>query len=148
MHLVSINFTNFRCFRSETIEFGEYTSLVGPNNCGKSTALRALTIFFSGSAKSNLIESADFYVGADSKAQLALKFEFGGVTGEAEAQLGHYVRNGRVKFELIADRDENDRIFTVCRGIRFGLGKLAPFFAATKANERRPIYDALRRFSQ
>ena len=126
------------------IEFDEYTSLVGPNNCGKSTALRALTIFFNGGPKSNLIESADFYVGAETRAQLALKFEFGGVTGEAETQLSHYVRNGRVKFELIAERDDNGHIVTMCRGIRFGLDKLAPFFEATKANERRPIYDAIR----
>lgn len=144
MRLVKIEFTNFRCFRSEVIEFGEYTSLVGPNNCGKSTALRALNIFFGGGPKSNLIENADFYVGADIKARLALKFEFEGVTGEAESQLSHYVRNGRVKFELIADRGENGQIVTMCRGIRFGLGILAPFFAATKANERRPIYEALR----
>jgi len=144
MRLVSIEFENFRCFRSEKISFNNYTSLVGPNNCGKSTALRALTIFFNGGPKTNLIENSDFYVGADTDARLTLKFEFDGVTGEAETQLSHYVRNGRVKFELIAERDENGQVSTVCRGIRFGMETVAPFFAASKATERRPIYEELR----
>lgn len=102
MRLSKIEFTNFRCFRSEVIDFNNYTSLVGPNNCGKSTALRALTIFFGGNAKTSSISSADFYVGADAVAELSIKFEFGDVVGDAAADLGHYVRGGRVLFEITA----------------------------------------------
>lgn len=143
MRLKKIEFENFRCFRSEIIEFDKYTSLVGPNNCGKSTALRALSIFFGDGKKGGQVEDADFYIGLPSKAQLELKFEFDGVAGDAAEQLKHYVRNGRVKFELIATRDALGKVDTKCRGIRFGLTEVAPFFAATKATDRRPVYEAL-----
>ncbi|MCV3239782.1 ATP-dependent nuclease [Mesorhizobium sp. ZC-5] len=143
MRLDKVEFTNFRCFRSEVLEFGRYTSLVGPNNCGKSTALRALSIFFGGSAKSNTISSADFYIGTEEEEELSLKFQFSGVEGEAANELGHYVRNGRVTFELKAQR--NSGIISVqCKGIRHGIPALAQFFAATRAGDRRPIYDQLR----
>lgn len=144
MRLVRIEFTNFRCFRSEVIEFGDYTSLVGPNNCGKSTVLRALIAFFGGSTKSSAITDADFYVGADPVAQLSIKFHFADVAGAAADELSHYVRNGRVTFEIVADRDVDGAVTSRCRGIRYGLLILAPFFAMAKAADRKPIYENLR----
>lgn len=120
----------------------DYTTLVGPNNCGKSTVLRALDLFFSG--RPNSITGDDFYVGCDSEASLSLKFEFGDVTGPAAEALSHYVRDSRVVFELIAQRSQEGTITQKCRGIRYGLENLAPFFAATGAANRRPIYEGLR----
>ena len=76
MKLSKIEFTNFRCFRSEAIDLDYYTSLVGPNNCGKSTALRALTIFFGGNSKNSSIVDSDFYIGLPKQAELKIRFEF------------------------------------------------------------------------
>lgn len=144
MRLSKIEFTNFRCFRSEVIEFNSYTSLVGPNNCGKSTALRALNIFFGGSSKGGSISPLDFYVNAPPDAKLSLKFEFEGVTGSAAIELSHYVRNERVSFEIVATRDAAGNVDSHCRGIRFGLTEFAPFFAATTAKDQKPIYESIR----
>lgn len=144
MRLAKIDFTNFRCFSSETIEFSSFTSLVGPNNCGKSTALRALSIFFGGGGKANSISAADFYIGAALDDILTLRFEFSDVVGDAAADLSHYVRNERVVFELSSRRNLAGEPETHCRGIRYGLERLAPFFAVSTAGARRPIYDELR----
>ena len=46
MNLASLRIENFRAFEDETINFNEYTCLVGPNGGGKSTALTALNILF------------------------------------------------------------------------------------------------------
>ena len=47
MKLVSITLKNFRCYKDEKrIEFGDFTSIIGRNDIGKSTILEALEIFF------------------------------------------------------------------------------------------------------
>lgn len=144
MRLSKIEFSNFRCFRSEVIEFGNYTSLVGPNNCGKSTALRALSIFFGGNSKASSLGPSDFYIGSAPEAELSLKFEFVDVFDEAAQELSHYVRNGRVLFEIVATRNTQGLVNSRCRGVRYGLPDLIPFFSATTAGDRRPLYNALR----
>jgi predicted ATPase len=39
----SIHFSNFKALRDTTLKLGRFTLLVGPNGCGKSTVLQALT---------------------------------------------------------------------------------------------------------
>ncbi len=142
MRLSKIEFTNFRCFRSEVIEFSDYTSLVGPNNCGKSTALRALNYLYADGGKFGLTAD-DFSVGA-AEEPMSILYEFDGVEGQAAIDFGHYVRGGKVVFELVATREVDGRVAGKCRGVRYGLPECAPFFAADKASERKPIYEALR----
>jgi predicted ATP-dependent endonuclease of OLD family len=50
LRLISLEVQNFRSIVGPPvrIEFGSLTSIVGPNNCGKSNLLRALTLFFTG----------------------------------------------------------------------------------------------------
>jgi hypothetical protein len=45
MKLKSISITNFRCIEQVQIDIRNFTSLIGPNNCGKSSAIRAIEIF-------------------------------------------------------------------------------------------------------
>lgn len=142
MRLSRISFTNFRSFRSESIALSDYTAFVGPNNCGKSTILRALNIFFGEGVKSGTINIDDFSVNTGLE-DLSLQFEFEDVTGDAAAELSHYVRNGRLSFEIIASRDASGAVTSKCRGIRYGLPQLAPFFAGLRAADRKPIYEEL-----
>ncbi|WP_443197812.1 AAA family ATPase, partial [Pseudoalteromonas sp. GABNS16H] len=37
MNISSIRIENFRAFKDETVEFGNYSCFVGPNGAGKST---------------------------------------------------------------------------------------------------------------
>lgn len=65
MRIDSIHIQNFRAIEDETVVFHDYTCLVGPNGCGKSTVLTALNIFFreTESSTTNLVElsAEDFH---------------------------------------------------------------------------------------
>ena len=45
MKLKSITVKNIRCIEDTTINIRDFTSFIGPNNCGKSSVLRAIEIF-------------------------------------------------------------------------------------------------------
>jgi predicted ATP-dependent endonuclease of OLD family len=45
MKLKSIKVKNIRCIEDTTINIRDFTSFIGPNNCGKSSVLRAIEIF-------------------------------------------------------------------------------------------------------
>lgn len=53
MKIESIKIKNFRCFKDETINFDDYTSIIGPNDVGKLTVFHALNLFFRESKDSN-----------------------------------------------------------------------------------------------
>ena len=50
IQIKEVEIENFRSIFKEKIEleFGDLTSIVGPNNSGKSNILRALQLFFTG----------------------------------------------------------------------------------------------------
>lgn len=47
MKLTYVKITNFRCIKEMEVHPQAYTSLIGPNNAGKSTVLRAVELFLS-----------------------------------------------------------------------------------------------------
>lgn len=51
MRIASVNIENFGCIESASVTFGNYTTLIGPNNAGKSTILQAVDKFFSSAPK-------------------------------------------------------------------------------------------------
>ncbi|WP_424170877.1 AAA family ATPase [Terracidiphilus sp.] len=51
MKLKSLAVSNFRCYRAKTeLAFDDFTTLVGRNDCGKSSLLDALETFFNDKA--------------------------------------------------------------------------------------------------
>ena len=47
MKLIRVKLKNFRCYKDETtVNIGDLTTLIGKNECGKSSILDALQIFF------------------------------------------------------------------------------------------------------
>jgi len=59
MQLKSIRIENFRSIEDLTVNFENFTALVGANNCGKSTILKAIEIFFEPAPK---LSDADFFM--------------------------------------------------------------------------------------
>lgn len=63
MYIASIRMQNYRCFQDTIIEFQPHSNLIiGENNAGKSTVLRALGLVFSRQARPQL-DVHDFYQG-------------------------------------------------------------------------------------
>ena len=80
MTLKSLRIENFRSFRDETIQFDDYTCLVGANGAGKSTVLAALNVFFLNHEAPHLtpleLQRDDFHLrDTSSPVRLTLTFE-------------------------------------------------------------------------
>jgi putative ATP-dependent endonuclease of the OLD family len=134
MKLAEIRIQNFRAFKDETIRFDDYTCLVGPNGCGKSTVLTALNIFFRNIANSvtdlvNLTQE-DFH-GRDTSDPVTITVTFEDLQAEAQADFAHYFRQGRLIVSAVAVWDADSKLATVKQfGERLAIKAFAPFFEA------------------
>lgn len=64
MYISRIKIQNFRCFQDVEIEFSEGLNvIIGENNCGKTTIMKALQSFFKGSNTSGALSIDDFNKG-------------------------------------------------------------------------------------
>ena len=60
MYISKLKIQNFRCFKDVEIEFGEGLNvIIGENNCGKTTIMKALQCFFKGSNGTNITLGID-----------------------------------------------------------------------------------------
>ena len=64
MRLSLLGMRNFRCFSEEVVEFDNYTALVGQNNCGKASVLRAIGVLYESSGTKFTLEEGDIFVHA------------------------------------------------------------------------------------
>ncbi len=143
MRLACLNLRNFRCFAEEVIEFQNFTALVGQNNSGKSSILHAISVLYDSTGTRSALSETDVFVHSG-KDPLELIYTFEGLSEEEVKTFGHYARSGLLKFVIRASKSEDGSLHVESHGIRHGLKDFAPFFAATKAGEKRPIYEALR----
>ena len=153
MRLAEIRIQNFRSFRDETLRFDEYTCLVGPNGCGKSTVLTALNIFFRNTANAatdlvNLTEE-DFHR-RDTSRQITITLTFGDLQTEAQSDFAHYYRQGKLIISAVAVWDPGSKSATVKQfGERLGMKSFAPFFEAEGAGkpvpELKTVYSEIRK---
>ena len=73
-----IRVRNFRCIRDEPLPCEQLTALVGRNGSGKSSFLRALSLFYDVSAK---YTEDDFYA-RDTGQDILITITFSGLTEE------------------------------------------------------------------
>jgi putative ATP-dependent endonuclease of OLD family len=145
MKIRSIELRNFRCFRNEVIEFGDFTPMVGANNSGKSTVLKALDIFFQSSPKSIPITARDFHISRPKGEPLEIRLIFDNLSTEEENDFGHYARGGQLQFILRAQTDNEGNVSASILGARRGRVDLAPYFEATNATDKKKVYDELQK---
>jgi putative ATP-dependent endonuclease of the OLD family len=139
MRLQTIILKNFRSFKNETISLAPYTSIVGPNNSGKSTIFRAIDIFFRTSQRSSPLAITDFN---DPKEELQIDLTFGDLPKEPLQGFEHYQRHGTLEFFIKAKNDGGE-IEASIHGKRKGIRNFAGFFGGTAA-ERKEFYGTLR----
>ncbi len=153
MRLAEVRVQNFRSFRDETIRFDDYTCLVGPNGCGKSTVLTALNIFFRNTANAatdlvNLTEE-DFHR-RDTSRQITITSTFDDLQTEAQTDFAHYYRHGKLMISAVAEWDPGLKSATVKQfGERVAMKPFAPFFEAEGAGKLVPelknVYSEIRK---
>lgn len=93
MQISKVTLDNFRSIEHLEVEFGKLTSLVGANNCGKSTILKAIDLFFDAAAK---MTSADYYL-HDQTRTISISIEFDNLTPEELREFGGAVKDGRLR---------------------------------------------------
>lgn len=152
MKLDRIRIENFRSFRDETIVFDNYTCLVGPNGCGKSTVLMALNVFFrnTGATVTNVTTLIkEDYHHCDTSQPIRITLTFKDLSNDAAEDFRLYYRQQKLTITAKAIWHEASQAAEVKQyGDRLVMKAFAPYFKAVedraKASELKDIYDALR----
>ena len=152
MKIESVRIENFRGYRDETINLGDYSCFVGPNGSGKSTILTALNVFFRQykDSKTDLSKlSADDFHHRNVKEPIRITVTFSDLSAKATTDLSDYVRQGRLIVSAVAKYDANaERAEVLQFGNRLGMEAFRRYFEAEKsgvsAQDLRGIYEELK----
>jgi putative ATP-dependent endonuclease of OLD family len=142
MNIESIRIQNFRAILDQTISFDDYTCLVGPNGCGKSTILIALNIFFreteNGATSVVELTREDFHQ-YNTKEPVIITVTFVDLNADAESELKDYVRNGKLIVSATAVFDQTIQKAVVKQyGERLGVQDFCAYFEMDKAGKKAP----------
>jgi putative ATP-dependent endonuclease of OLD family len=148
----SVRIENFRGFKNETIQFGNYSCFVGPNGAGKSTIMTALNVFFRQykDSKTDLSKlSADDFHHKNVGDPIKITVTFTGLTDQAKADLADYVRQDKLIVSAVAKYDPGlERAEVRQFGNRLGMEEFRRYFEADKNGESaaalKAIYDELK----
>ncbi len=126
MIIQSVHVKNFRSVLDEQLLCSELTAIVGPNGAGKSSFLRALELFYDGSAK---VEVGDFY-NEDTNEEIVIGVTFADLSAEAKERFSAYVQ---------------DDTLTVERAIRYVDGRVSSSYhgASLQHTEFGPLREGL-----
>jgi putative ATP-dependent endonuclease of OLD family len=153
MKIESIRIHNFRAIEDQTISFDDYTCLVGPNGCGKSTILTALNIFFreTENTATNVVELTreDFHQ-YNTKEPITITVTFTDLNADAQNELRDYVRQGKLTVSAVAVfEDKVQRAEVKQYGERLGIEDFRTYFqmdkAGKKAQELKDFYQQLKK---
>lgn len=152
MKIESVRIQNFRSFKDEAIQFGDYTCFVGANGAGKSTIFYALNIFFrqkKDSHTSVLDLTKDDFHHKNVSEPIKITVTFTDLSDKAEEDLKDYVRQEKLIVTAIATFDTETKVAKVKQlGNRLGLEEFRRYFEADKngapALELKAIYGELR----
>jgi putative ATP-dependent endonuclease of OLD family len=153
MRIGQIELKNFRGFGPKVIiQMDSLVTLIGPNNAGKTTILKALEIFFDSTPSKSSIQVDDFHrkPGPTQEKELEIAIAFNNISEQEAEDFKHYARDDKLKFALRATLKESDGVETrqtvesKIIAIRNGNRKFSSFFEASKAADYKREYDQLR----
>lgn len=137
MKVKSARIRNFRCLRDVTVNFANMTAFLGSNGSGKSTILRALDTFYSGSPG---ITIEDFY-NRDASAPIEIDLTFFDFTSEEKTMFASKIDGEEMSvmrvFEFEGGRGS---------GRYYGTSLQYPGFASVRSKsgmEKRTLYNQL-----
>ncbi len=152
MKIKSVRIQNFRSFKDETIEIGDYTCFIGPNGAGKSNVLCALNVFFRESegyaTDLTMLEEQDFHH-KNTEEPVVITVVFTGLSKEAQSDFADYYRQGQLVVSATAVYDKGIRKAEVRQyGQRLGAEAFKPFFRAfgdgAKVADLKILYEKVR----
>lgn len=152
MKIASVRIQNLRAIRDQTVEFDDYTCLVGPNGCGKSTILTALNIFFRETANAATdmvnLDVEDFHQRQTGE-PIVITVTFADLSPEAQQDFKDYCRQGKLVVSAKAIWNDQQRIGEVKQhGERLGIDRFREFFEQDKAGaavgELKQIYQRIK----
>lgn len=103
MQLSNLRIVNLRSVATLSLDFSSVTALLGGNNAGKSTVLRALQIFFETAPK---IEDDDFHLRKEER--ISVTIEFTNLTPSELEELGSGVLDGRLTITRTFTKTKDD----------------------------------------
>jgi predicted ATPase len=152
MRLERVHIRHLRAFEDVTVDFGDYTCLVGANGAGKSTILCALNVFFreteNTSTDMTRLDREDFF-NKDTSKPIEITVTFGQLNEEAQEAFKGYFRNEKLVITAKAVfNEESGRADVKQFGQRLGMEAFRRFFDAEKASAKaadlQAIYAELR----
>ncbi len=104
MQIEAMKINNFRAIRSADVTFSRLTSLIGGNNAGKSTILKAIELFFEAAPK---ITKEDFSAGSEGET-IEFSITFNQLTPMDKAEFGDAIINERLVVSRHFSLDDKD----------------------------------------
>ncbi len=152
MKLTEVRIQNFRSFKDEVVRLDDYTCLVGPNGSGKSAVLMALNVFFRERASTVtdvLVLGEEDFHHRDTKQPVKITLTFESLSQQAQEDLQHYYRQGKLVVSAEAVWDSASNSAPVKQyGSRTVMKDFSPFFKAdeekAKVEELRQVYEKIR----
>ena len=150
MKLASLRLQNFRAFEDQTINFNDYTCLVGPNGGGKSTVLTALNVIFQYRADPTTnvtaLDIEDFHH-KNTDSPVTITATFIDLSTDAQRDFTNYYRQGKLIITAEAKWDGNNAPVKHY-GQREAMLDFSKFFAAegdgAKVKELKKHYAEIR----
>src|SRR4030042_784973 len=108
MKIKSVRIQNFRSLKDQTVDFDNYTCLVGANGTGKSNVLHALNVFFGEfdipGLDTRILGEEDFHI-KNIGDPVEITITFSDLSPEARQELAHYVRHDQLVVSVQARFD-------------------------------------------
>ncbi|SNV91001.1 chromosome segregation protein [Bordetella hinzii] len=152
MRIRKVQISNLRAIADATVEFDDYTCLVGANGAGKSTVLFALNVLFRETdAQGNpltVLAEEDFHR-RDTSRPASVTVWFDQLSAEAQEDFKDYYRNGFLVVTAAATFDQAKGKAEIKQlGQRMAMAEFAEYFGrkgdGAKVAELKELYTGLR----